>query len=79
METTQCIRRLRAVRTFRADPLPTEALQRILEAGRWSGSSKNTQFWQFIVVQDRTRLAALAQLGAYAGHLAGGVWPGPGR
>src|SRR5437763_13832999 len=71
MDAYQCIRTLRAVRSFRLDALSREALERILQAGRWSGSSKNTQPWQFVVVQERARLEALSRCGAYAGHLAG--------
>jgi nitroreductase len=71
MDAYQCIRTLRAVRSFRPDALSREAIERILQAGRWSGSSKNTQPWQFVVVQERARLEALSRCGAYAGHLAG--------
>ncbi len=42
----------------------------ILNAGRRAQSSKNTQPWHFIAVQDPGRLKALAALGTYAGHLA---------
>ena len=71
MDAYQCVRTLRAVRSFRPDALGSEAIEHILQAGRWSGSSKNTQPWQFVVVQERARLEALSRCGAYAGHLAG--------
>jgi nitroreductase len=55
----QAIRSLRVVRAFRPDPIPGEVLDEILEAGRWTGSSKNRQGWAFIVVVDeRDRLAS---------------------
>lgn len=59
------------VRTFEARPLGPEHLERILDAGRHAGSSKNLQRWDFIVVDDRDHLRALAAVGPYAGHLAG--------
>ena len=65
------IRRMRAVRTFRAEPLPEEAVARILNAGRLSGSAKNMQPWHFVAVQQRETLQTLAGCGAFAGHLAG--------
>jgi nitroreductase len=65
------IRKMRAVRTFRAEPLPEEAVVRILNAGRLSGSAKNTQPWHFVAAQQRETLQALAGCGAFAGHLAG--------
>ena len=52
-------------------PLDPADLERILDAGRRSGSSKNRQRWDFIVVQDRDRLA-----GAHGRRRVG---PAPGR
>jgi len=59
------------VRTFEARPLGADHLERILDAGRHAGSSKNLQRWDFIVVDDREHLRALSAVGPYAGHLAG--------
>jgi len=67
----EAIRRVRVVRKFAAKPLPADTVERILDAGRHAGSSKNQQRWDFIVIRDREHLAALAEVGAYAGHLAG--------
>ena len=61
----------RAVRHFTDRPLPDEVLRRILEAGRWAGSAKNTQPWHFVVVRSRDTLDRLAECGRYAGHLRG--------
>jgi nitroreductase len=61
----------RAVRSFADRPLEPPHLERILEAGRRSGSSKNLQRWAFIVVRDRDRLRQLSEVGPWAGHLAG--------
>jgi nitroreductase len=59
------------VRSFEARPLGAEHLERILDAGRHAGSSKNLQRWDFIVVDDREHLGALSAVGPYAGHVAG--------
>ena len=61
----------RAIRTFADLPLEPERLDRILRAGRRSGSSKNLQRWDFIVCRDREHLRELAAVGPWAGHLAG--------
>jgi nitroreductase len=61
----------RAVRDFVDEPLYPEHLERILNAGRRSGSSKNLQRWGFIVCRDREHLRELAKVGPWAGHLAG--------
>ena len=71
MTAWEAIRRVRVVRKFAAKPLPADTVERILDAGRHAGSSKNQQRWDFIVIRDREHLAALAEVGAYAGHLAG--------
>jgi len=70
-DTWTAIRTKRMVRRFAERPLDPADLERILDAGRHAASSKNRQAWDFIVVEDRARLAALAAVGPYAGHLAG--------
>jgi len=85
MEVTAAIRTKRAVREFAATPLPVELVRQILNAGRRAQSSKNTQPWQFIAIQDRPTLERLSKLGTYANHLAGAalgvalVTPDPGQ
>lgn len=56
---------LRAIRDYEPDPLSNEDLGAILEAGRWTGSSKNRQSWSFIAVTDPERLQGLAEHGDF--------------
>jgi nitroreductase len=42
----------RSIRTFKLDPVPIEAVEKILEAARWAPSGANSQPWEFIVVRD---------------------------
>ncbi len=70
MDTYQTIISLRAVRQFDpARPIEDVTLHRILQAGRMSGSSKDSQPWWFIVIKDRATLLALSKTGDYAQHL----------
>ncbi len=55
--------RVRQVREFTATPVDGDALQAITDAARWSGSSRNTQPWRFVVIQDAKVLRALASAG----------------
>lgn len=71
MDVWTAIRTKRMVRDFLERPLQAEHLTRIVDAGRHAGSSKNQQRWDFIVIEDRETLRRLAQVGPYAGHLAG--------
>ena len=71
METWQAINTVRVVRRFADKPLADEHLERILNAARRTGSSKNEQKWAFISVTDREVLRQLTGVGRYADHLAG--------
>lgn len=71
MQVSQAIQTKRATRKFKKEPLPEDAVRKILNAGRRAQSSKNTQPWNFVAVQDKKRLLDLSACGAYAGHLAG--------
>jgi nitroreductase len=64
-DTYDFILGLRAIRDYKPDPIDNEHLTAILEAGRWTGSSKNDQAWSFIAVTDRDRLSGLADCGTF--------------
>lgn len=70
METWDALRARRNVRAFADRPLPDDALDRILEAGRRAPSSRNGQPWDFVVVTDRARLGDLATVWRSGGHVA---------
>jgi len=71
MNVSNAIRTKRAVRKFTEVPLPEPVVEAILNAGRRSQSSKNTQPWEFIAIRDKSTLKALSECGTWAGHLAG--------
>jgi nitroreductase len=70
METWDAIRARRKVGTYDARPITDSDLERILEAGRRSPSSRNEQRWAFVVVRDRSRLERLAHVWRGAAHIA---------
>ncbi|MFN8449834.1 MAG: nitroreductase family protein [Anaerolineae bacterium] len=74
MDVLETIRTKRAVRRFSGEPVPDDVIRQIIDAGRRSQSSKNTQPWQFVVVRERERLTALSKTGTYAGHIAGAAF-----
>jgi nitroreductase len=65
------LRDLRAVREYRPDPVPENVLDDIYEVTRWTGSARNLQPWELVVVRERSTLDRLAQFEGYAAHLAG--------
>jgi nitroreductase len=70
MDTYRAIVDKRDQRAFLERPIPDEALGRILQAGRMTGSSKNAEPNRFVVVRERTQVEALAATSAYGRWLA---------
>lgn len=70
MQTWQAINSVRVIREFDGRQIEAEHLDRILNAGRRTASSKNRQDWAFIVVRERKRLRELSKVGLYSDHLA---------
>lgn len=56
---------LRAIRDYEDRPISGADLTAILEAARWTGSSKNVQGWSFVVVTGKERLNGLAEHGDF--------------
>jgi nitroreductase len=65
VETWLAIASKRDVRDYAPTPIPPEVERRILDAGRLSGSSRNTQRWEFVVVEAVQQELAAA---VYAPH-----------
>lgn len=64
-DTYEFIVNLRAIRDYKPEPLTDRDLDAILEAGRWTGSSKNRQDWTFVAITDKGRLEQLAEHGDF--------------
>ncbi|MGQ0848862.1 MAG: nitroreductase family protein [Actinomycetota bacterium] len=56
---------LRAIRQFDPRPLSDAHLHAILEAARWTGSSKNRQQWALVVITDPEQKERLAGCGDF--------------
>jgi len=74
MEVYDAIKSNRSIRQFSDQPVSRENIQQIVNAGRLSGSAKNRQPWQFIIVTQRPTLQALSECGPWCGHLAGAAF-----
>ena len=51
-EQIRFLRRLRAIKEYTPEPISQEAIDDILEVGRWTGSGANKQPWEVVVVRD---------------------------
>ncbi len=60
METFLAIASRRDERRYLPEPLPPASIERLLDAGRLSGSSRNSQPWTFVVPGSRARVERLA-------------------
>lgn len=60
MDAYFAIASVRVVRSYTNEPISDAALNRILQAGRATGSSRNRQGWLFYVLRNRGILNALA-------------------
>ena len=56
------VRTVRQARQYAPDPVPEEVLADLLEVARWTGSSRNSQPWHFVVVRDKERLRKISAL-----------------
>jgi len=65
MSSYEFVKGLRVTRNYTAQPLSEQDVVRILEAGRWTGSSKNTQRWAFIPLRDEASRTAVAACGTF--------------
>jgi nitroreductase len=62
MEFQELIRRRYSVRAYRPDPVPEEALARILEAGRLAPTAANRQPFRIVVLHTAGRQDALGRV-----------------
>ena len=60
MDLMEAIKGRRSIRKYKPDPIPEDALQKIMDAVRWSPSWANTQCWEMIIVRDPNMKSALA-------------------
>jgi nitroreductase len=61
MDTYLSIVSKRDTRRYADRPIPEEAVERILNAGRVTGSASNRQPWRFLIVEDPKRRERLAE------------------
>jgi nitroreductase len=58
----ELIRTVRQARQYRTDPVPDDVLAELLGVARWTGSSRNSQPWHFVVVTDKEQLRRISEL-----------------
>jgi nitroreductase len=71
MDPLRAMRRVPQIRQYTSEDVPAEVVDRLLEIARWTGSSRNSQPWHFIVVRSKDTLRQLAALRPNITWLAG--------
>ncbi len=61
-EVTAEMCKVRQSRQYQPDPVPDDVVAELLEIARWTGSSRNTQPWHFIVVTDPDQLRQISEI-----------------
>ena len=61
-EVTREMRRVRQARQYGPESVSDEVIAELLEVARWTGSSRNTQPWHFIVVTEKEQLRQISEI-----------------
>ena len=56
------IRTVRQIRQYSGESVPEPIVKQLVQVARWTGSSRNSQPWHFIVLTDKEQLRKLSQL-----------------
>ncbi len=62
MDALKAILERRSYRVYQEKPVPNEAVENLLKAGMFAPSAMNSQPWEFLVVRDTEKKAALADI-----------------
>ncbi len=61
MDTFECIRKRRDIRSYLKKDVPDDVIRKIIEAGRLAPSAMNLQPWHFIVIKNKETLKELGK------------------
>ena len=62
MPVTELVRTVRQARQYAPQPVPDDVVNTLLEVARWTGSSRNSQPWHFVVITDKELLRRISEL-----------------
>jgi len=69
MDTIEAIQDRYSCRSYRADPVSSELLMQMVDAGRLAPSGRGEQPWEFVVVTDVSTLKELAKVVESGPHI----------
>lgn len=72
----EIIKRRRTIRKFKPEPVPDDAIKKVIDAARWAPSAANTQPWEFVIVKDQDMRKKMGHVvSETAEHRSGGKIP----
>ena len=61
-DAVEQLKRVRQARQYEEKLVTTDILNNLLEVAQWTGSSRNTQPWHFVVIHDKAQLKAISEI-----------------
>lgn len=61
-EVARELRRVRQIRQYTPEAVSDDLIEELLQIARWTGSSRNSQPWHFIVITDREQLRRISEI-----------------
>jgi nitroreductase len=57
----ELVKKRRSIRSFKADPIPDDYIEKVIEAARWAPSGFNLQPWEFVVIKKEELRKSIVQ------------------
>jgi nitroreductase len=61
-DVTREINKVRQIRQYSPDAVSDDVIAQLVEIARWTGSSRNSQPWHFVVVTDKEQLRQISEI-----------------
>jgi nitroreductase len=61
MDVLEAINGRRSVRAFKSDNIPSEIIEKLIDAAKWAPSAGNIQSWEFVIVRESGIKRSLAE------------------
>lgn len=62
MDFTELMKKRRSIRDYSDQPIPKDALEKIVDAARFAPTARGVEPWEFIVITSREKLQKIAQI-----------------
>jgi nitroreductase len=70
MDAIEVLKTRRSVRAYKAEPVPREIIEDVIDCGRLAATAVNIQPWEFVVVTEPARLRKIADITDYGKFIA---------